>query len=189
MTEDPVDYRFSLLDDRSPSTGIIHQPSDVHPSVRVGAGSVVWRFATVLEGGVIGRDCIIGSSVFLGAQVQIGDGCRIHHGAALPGGVILGARVFVGTNVTMTDAAHPQLRDKAAEVHRPPVIQDDAVIGANAVLLPGVVIGRGAIVGAGAVVTRDVPPGRVVVGNPARLLRPSAWLASRVVEGEEGAYG
>lgn len=58
--------------------------------------------------------------------------------------------------------------NNAAYHAQPPVIEDDASIGAGAVLLPGVRIGRGALVGAGAVVTHDVPAGAVVYGCPAR---------------------
>jgi acetyltransferase-like isoleucine patch superfamily enzyme len=57
-------------------------------------------------------------------------------------------------------------------VSRPVVIEDDAWIGIGAIVLKGVRIGRGARVAAGAVVTRDVPDGATVAGNPARLARP-----------------
>jgi acetyltransferase-like isoleucine patch superfamily enzyme len=52
-----------------------------------------------------------------------------------------------------------------------PVVRKGAKIGANTTLLPGVVIGEHALVGAGSVVAKDVPPGAVVVGNPARVIR------------------
>jgi acetyltransferase-like isoleucine patch superfamily enzyme len=56
------------------------------------------------------------------------------------------------------------------------VIRRGAKIGANVTLLPGVVVGENALVGAGAVVVRDVPPGAVVVGNPARIVRQVSEL-------------
>jgi acetyltransferase-like isoleucine patch superfamily enzyme len=51
------------------------------------------------------------------------------------------------------------------------LVEENATVGANAVVLPGVTIGRSAIVGAGAVVTRDVPPFSIAVGVPARVLK------------------
>ncbi len=154
----------------------IHEPHQVHYTALIGDGSIIYPFATVLEGVTIGKACIVGSCTFIGDHAVIGDGCRLHHGCAIPAHAMLGHRVFIGTNVTLTDARRPNLQDKGREVHHPPRIEDDAVIGANAVLLPGVVIGQGAIVGAGAVVTRDVLAGRTVVGNPARLVPHSAWI-------------
>ena len=70
----------------------------------------------------------------------------------------------------------PQRRraKKAQELRNSIEIGDDVWIGARAVVLPGVVIGDGAVVGAGAVVTRSVPEGTTVAGNPARPLVPSA---------------
>lgn len=53
----------------------------------------------------------------------------------------------------------------------PVVLEDDVLIGANAVVIEGVRIGKGAVVGAGSIVTKDVPAGAVVVGNPARIVK------------------
>ncbi|WP_235508741.1 DapH/DapD/GlmU-related protein [Terrabacter sp. Root85] len=61
-----------------------------------------------------------------------------------------------------------------APIHRPIHIEEDVFLGARVIVLPGVTIGRGAAVGAGSVVARDVPPGAVVVGNPAKLVKQRA---------------
>ena len=53
----------------------------------------------------------------------------------------------------------------------PVILEDDVLIGANAVVIEGVHIGKGAVVGAGSIVTQDVPAGAVVVGNPARIIK------------------
>ena len=75
--------------------------------------------------------------------------------------------VFVGPNVTFTNDLQPRSRNAAAEL-LPTVVKKGASIGANATILPGLTIGEGAMVGAGSVVTKDVPSGVTVVGNPAR---------------------
>lgn len=156
----------------------IHPPAAVHHTVLIGHGTVIWSFANILEGVTLGKNCVIGSGVFLGRRVQIGEGTRIHPGAAVPDNAIVGAYVFIGANVVLADVVSPNLRDKAQELHRPPVIEDDVMLGSNAVILPGVIVHRGARVGAGAVVVRDVPPGCTVVGNPARITRYPLWDAT-----------
>lgn len=100
--------------------------------------------------------------------------------------IVLGARVFVSYQVTIADSDfHPldpeeRKRDAIAVspfgdrskrppfVSRPVIIEDDVEIGIGAILLKGVRIGHGAQIGAGAVITSDVPPGALMVGNPAR---------------------
>lgn len=151
---------------------MIHEPAQIHHTVLIGDGSEIWPFATLLEGVSLGKNVVVGTCTFLGRRCQIGDGTRIHPGAALPDNTMVGQRCFIGANVVLTDVAYPHLRDKAQEVHRPPVIEDDVVLGSNAVILPGVTVHCGAIVGAGSIVTRDVAAGTVVKGNPARVSRP-----------------
>jgi len=98
----------------------------------------------------------------------------------------IGKRVIISYNVTIADSDfHPldpeaRMRDAVANapfgdrsqrptlVASPVVIEDDVWIGIGAIILKGVTIGAGARIGAGAVVTRDIPPGITVFGNPAR---------------------
>lgn len=88
----------------------------------------------------------------------------------------VGDRVLLGANVLITDTdfhpLDPAVRRETpqAGARAPVVIEDDVFIGTQAVILKGVHIGRGAVVGAGAVVTRAVPAGAIVAGNPARIV-------------------
>ena len=87
----------------------------------------------------------------------------------------IGANVLVAAHTTINTVSHASERcdipiNDQPVLTGPVVIEDDVWIGLNAVILQGVTLGRGCIVGAGAVVTKDVPAGARVVGNPARLL-------------------
>lgn len=156
----------------------IHRYAEVHHTVLIGNRSRIYQFATILEGTQLGEGCIIGACTFVGPHCQIGQGTRMHTGAQIPGNTVIGAYVFLGPNAVLTDALRPCLEAKETEDHRPPVIEDGASIGANSVILPGVVVGRGAIIGAGTIVTRDVPPGVTVRGNPGRMYRRGLLLHS-----------
>lgn len=162
-------------------TATLHTPCQIHHTARLGDETVIWPFSTILEGAQLGKRCVVGTGVFIGRRCQIGDDVRFHPGAALPNDAVIGDRVYVGPNVVLVNDAYPFVSTPAGSyplvAHRPPIVEDDAILGANAVLLPGVRIGAGAIVGAGAVVTHDVPPGVTVVGNPARRLWKPVPLA------------
>lgn len=90
------------------------------------------------------------------AEVRIGDNC------------------FIGPNVSIFTACHPldaASRDTGVEWAEPVTIGDSVWIGGNATILPGVTIGDNVVIGAGSVVTRNIPSGVVVGGNPARIIK------------------
>ncbi|MGE4529022.1 MAG: sugar O-acetyltransferase [Rhodospirillaceae bacterium] len=111
--------------------------------------------------------CDFGFNIHLGAGAFLNFNCVILDIAR----VEIGARAQIGPGVQLLTADHPRevgARAKGLERGLPIRIGDDVWIGGGAIVLPGVTIGDGAIVGAGSVVTRDVPPGVTVYGNPAR---------------------
>ena len=117
----------------------------------------------------IGDDVSIGTLSVVEHHVTIGNHVRIHTQAFVPEFSVLEEGCWIGPNVVLTNAKYP-VSPGVKDALAGPVIRKGAKIGANATILPGVVIGEHALVGAGAVVTRDVEPGAVVAGNPARVI-------------------
>lgn len=148
--------------------GYFRHPQAIVETERIGDGTRVWAFAHVLPGAAIGRDCNICDHVFIENDVVVGDRVTVKCGVQLWDGITLEDDVFVGPNATFTNDPFPRSRQYPERFART-VVRAGASIGANATLLPGIEIGQGAMVGAGAVVTRDVPPGVIVTGNPARI--------------------
>ncbi len=134
---------------------------------KIGEGTKVWNFVNMYEC-VIGRDSMIGTFVEIQAGVMIGDRTRVQSHTFICELVTIGSDVFVGHGVMfINDTMPPQ---PAKEDWKTTTIEDGASIGSNVTLLP-VVIGKDSVVGAGSTVTKDVPPGAIVAGNPARILR------------------
>src|SRR5450830_1859131 len=155
--------------DKRMTQPFIHALADVR-SATIGAGTRVWQFVVVLAGAKIGQNCNICSHCLVENDVVIGDRVTVKSGVQLWDGTRLGDDVFIGPNVTFTNDKYPKSRN--VNFKRVTTwIESGASIGGGATLLPGVMVGAGATVGAGAVVTRDVPPGATVVGNPARVIK------------------
>ena len=112
--------------------------------------------------------CDYGYNISLGAGVFLNFNCVILDVVA----VTIGDRTQIGPGVQILTADHPRdlaTRETGLEFGRPIHIGRNVWIGGGALILPGVTIGDDAIVGAGSVVTRDVPAGATVMGNPARM--------------------
>ena len=167
MTAQPAITRdeSAVLNEAKP---FIHAKALVE-TPHVGAGTRVWAFAHLLPGSVVGRDCNICDGVFIEGDAKVGDRVTVKCGVQLWSGVTLEDDVFVGPNATFTNDPFPRSRQYPERFART-LVRRGASIGANATLLPGITIGERAMVGAGAVVTRDVPDGAIVVGNPARVV-------------------
>lgn len=137
------------------------------------ARTIRWYLAAVLS------RMRVGYCRFMG--VTIGTGCFISSGAHIDvaeGKITIGNHVNIAHGSYILSHAYGRPR-KEGEVT---VLEDNVTVFVNAVILPGVRIGRDSIVGAGAVVARDVPPGSVVMGNPARTVRSLLSPLSRGVE-------
>jgi UDP-2-acetamido-3-amino-2,3-dideoxy-glucuronate N-acetyltransferase len=134
----------------------------------IGEGTVVRDFVN-LYGCKIGRDCKIAAFVEIQRGVVIGDRCKVEAYAFIPSGVIIEDEVFIGPHATFTNDLRPHATGDWSIA--PTMVKKGASIGANATIVCGVTIGERAMVGAGAVVTKDVPAGTLVVGNPAKVTK------------------
>lgn len=150
----------------------IHALSDVQTR-DIGAGTRIWQFVVILDGARIGENCNICSHCLIEGDVVVGNDVTVKSGVQLWNGIVLEDGVFIGPNVTFTNDRHPRSGNRSFALSRT-VVERGASIGGGATLLPGIRIGAGAMVGAGSVVTKDVPPGMTVAGNPARELQTPA---------------
>ena len=113
-----------------------------------------------------------------GSALQVGENFAMTGGSICAAErITIGNNVTVGANCTIVDTdfhpLSPELRRQRPQesVTAPIVIEDEAFIGMNCLILKGVTIGHGSVIGAGSVVTKDIPPGVIVGGNPACIIR------------------
>jgi acetyltransferase-like isoleucine patch superfamily enzyme len=148
----------------------------IAPDVKLGRNVKIFDF-TNLYGCELGDDVKVGAFVEIQKGVKIGNRCKISSHSFLCEGVTIEDDVFIGHNVTFINDRFPratangQLQTEADWKCDRTVIKRGASIGSGATLLCGITVGENALVGAGSVVTKDVPAGAVVAGNPARVIK------------------
>jgi len=149
----------------------------IAPDVRIGERTRIFAF-TNLYGCTLGDDVKVGAFVEIQKGARIGNRCKISSHTFICEGVTIEDEVFIGHNVTFINdrfpratAAGGQLQTEADWTCVPTTIKRGASIGSSVTILCGVTVGEGAIVGAGSVVTKNVAPGMIVAGNPARVIR------------------
>lgn len=145
-------------------------------------GRPLGRFRSWIAHGLFdtsGRDVNIEKGAWFGSGrgIQLGRGSGIGLDCLVLGPVVIGENVMMGPRCVLvshthaTDEVARPMREQGMLPPRVIHIGDDVWFGASVIVLPGVTIGRGAILAAGSVITKDVPAGAVVAGNPARMLR------------------
>ena len=136
----------------------------VAPDAKLGKNVRIWHYAYVGSKSQIGDGVKIGSLAHVDYDVRVGSGTKIEGLAYIPPLSRIGKNVFIGPAAVLTNDPYPPSKKMIGVI-----IEDNAVIGARAVIRAGVRVGKGAVVAMGAVVTKDVPPGKVVMGVPARV--------------------
>lgn len=125
----------------------------------IGDGTKIGSFVEIQKGAIVGRNCKVSSHTFICEGVTIADEVFIGHGV-----------IFINDKYPRATTADGSLQSEADWQVVKTSVGRGASLGSGATILCGVAIGEYAVVGAGAVVTKDVPPGATVAGNPARVM-------------------
>jgi acetyltransferase-like isoleucine patch superfamily enzyme len=152
----------------------------VYAGSEIGDHTMICPYVSIREGVRIGKRCVIGIGVSIGYDAVIGDDVQIMDHAHISGGTVIGSRCFVAQHTCTANDDRPG--GYVWKGITPITIGDDCVIGAASVIRPGVKIGAGATVAMGAIVTRDVPAGALIKGEPSRVVSvPSRDLGQAVL--------
>ena len=144
---------------------IIRTNTVIYCEVRIGKNFRTGHNVVIRERTVIGDDVLVGTNTIIDGETKIGDRVKIQSNVYIPRRTIIEDDVFIGPNAVLTNDKYPPSPDLKG-----PIIKRGARIGANCTILPGVRVGEEAMIAAGAVVTKDVPPRKLAIGVPAKIV-------------------
>lgn len=154
---------------------VIRSHTVIYAGNRIGSRFQTGNKTNIRELNEIGDDVSIGTLSVIEHHVKIESQVRVHSQAFVPEYSLLKKNSWVGPGAVLTNALYPK-SPQVKEKLQGPILEEGAIIGAHATLLPGVQIGKNALVGAGSVVTKDVEENAVVAGNPAQVINTKAGL-------------
>lgn len=160
---DDMEFKGAVIGDNA----VIRSNSTIYTDVLIGHNLRTGHNILIREKTRIGNDVLIGTNTIIDGHTTIGNNVSIQGNVYIPLNVTIEDNVFIGPCAVLTNDKYP-IRKRSDLIG--PILRHGASIGANATLLPGVEIGEGAMVAAGALVSRDVPPWKLAVGFPAKII-------------------
>jgi len=145
---------------------VIRSGTIIYCDVSIGNDFSCGHHVLIREKTTIGNRVSVGTASIIEGETLIGNDVNLQSLVYIPTRTTIGNRVFIGPNTVLTNDRYPPSRSGGLQG---PSLSDGVTVGANATILPRVCIGEAALVAAGAVVTRDVPPGKLAIGVPAKI--------------------
>lgn len=145
----------------------IRPNTTIYCDVSIGNGLNTGHSALIRESTTIGDNVLVGTNVVIDGNAKIGNNVSIQSNAYIPTNTVIEDNVFLGPCCVLTNDKYP-IRVKYDL--KGPLLRKGASLGANSTILPGVEIGEGAMVAAGSLVTKDVPPWKLAIGFPAKIV-------------------
>lgn len=161
---------------------IVRSGTVIYENVTIGDWVETGHNVLIREGSTVGDKTRIGSSAQLDGKVKIGKNVSVQSNAYLPHLTVIEDDVFIAPNVVFTNDLYPPSRRRTGII-----VEKGATIGANACIIVPAKIGEGSVVGAGSLVTRNVPPGMVAIGVPAKLRMSADEYNRKKAKWEKGA--
>jgi len=137
----------------------------VGKDVVFGVNVTVWNYVVIGDGTRVGDGTVIGSFCDIGKNVVIGKNCMIQAHVTVSNECRLDDNVFIGPNSSLLNDKFPH-----SKCLTPTVVRNDVIVGGCVTILPNVTVNENSVIAAGSVVTKDVPPGTVIKGVPAKTM-------------------
>lgn len=147
---------------------VIRANTVIYCKVRIGKSFQTGHNVLIRENTSIGDSVSVGTNAVIEGNTRIGNNVNIQSNVFIPTDTVIEDFVFIGPNAVLTNDKYPPFR-KGNEL-KGPVLKKGVSIGANAIILPGIEIGEGSMVAAGALVTKNVPPWKLAIGSPAKMV-------------------